>query len=1151
MALSPNDLKISILPVNPLQPSFKCVVGKEFSFKIRLKNDSTTDPIYNVGLNLNLPNGISFVTSSIISTTNTINVLNQNIVTFVNVIDLYPNSQPYDVTITLTINPYYRGTNLPVPYGTAISNIIISATGDSKPRGSYESGNTQVSSQSTTTITAIRYSATILGPTKYLKGAGVTPGPTIDATSIFNMSIELNNSIRDTSNISLIINLPNGFRYIGVWSTSGTDAVNFNNPLITNVSQSQNYVKINLNNKTLSMNSSTTLTFQVAIWNNYTLNGIENSGATILDGDALSTSITVTGNNELYQTSFDVTALNLVILQTTETEITDVSVLNEYTLNYSTSEYHIISNAIFTFIIPDGMSYVSGSSTVTPTNIETIDNTTVLTWDVNSIAENTDQIIKLYSLTNATYSSGGSVFSTDKFITYFNAEYISPDSSDIFTDSTFVIMNIIAPIISTNVEGYYYSDLVQKSFDVAAIQDYVKFSISYDASNLVATQHQVTLYDYPPYNLSAANVTNIQVSGDFPPGTSYYPMPDNGAKIPLGDLAGGTQFQITFYLPVTEGLQDSMIYNLAKCVLYDSNSISTALRDSSLVYFGIPHLSIEGILNNINCLSLEKTFTYDITVANIADQNANYIVDAYNIDFTASIPSILQIVGEPTITGATSHGNLTIVNNNYSMDIYELEPGALMTISTQVVVNELPIFGKEYSFTTAITNGTSQASPDSYHYTYNEYPLDNTQKINGCIPTITKVYIPSTVKLYEEYLSTVTIVFPAGCLGYNTKIKDSLVTTNSSNLKNVTLNGQPATYSLSTNNITVPVEPILDTTDGPVTYVFQYNDKVLTATPINYEQNRTTTASIDWSEELNIPETHQEVTTATIKIVVPGIIPTLYQNNSTLGYSYDKTPINGRDNDLINYKINLINVGKSAGYYVNIYDSIPINLTYLSNNIGGTYNTTSRMFSGNIPTLDINESVDVIIQCKISNDDSLLIAQNSSSIDYKPNDIIEPVIITASSNTTYLYSSNLINCITKYQRNSTIDEEFTTSTIRCFNGQNIQYKGIIFNPLNTTMTNIVIEDTFPIQFTFVSHDPFIGGNISVLDNIVTITVPSLPPNSSLQYIYTLKLESNLLSLESSSASMDYTFTGANNTFTITSNTLYVKLSDLGKGFKFY
>ena len=132
-----------------------------------------------------------------------------------------------------------------------------------------------------------------------------------------------------------------------------------------------------------------------------------------------------------------------------------------------------------------------------------------------------------------------------------------------------------------------------------------------------------------------------------------------------------------------------MIYNLAKCVLYDSNSISTALRDSSLVYFGIPHLSIEGILNNINCLSLEKTFTYDITVANIADQNANYIVDAYNIDFTASIPSILQIVGEPTITGATSHGNLTIVNNNYSMDIYELEPGALMTISTQVVVLSL------------------------------------------------------------------------------------------------------------------------------------------------------------------------------------------------------------------------------------------------------------------------------------------------------------------------------------------------------------------------------------------------------------------------------------------------------------------------------
>ena len=528
------------------------------------------------------------------------------------------------------------------------------------------------------------------------------------------------------------------------------------------------------------------------------------------------------------------------------------------------------------------------------------------------------------------------------------------------------------------------------------------------------------------------------------------------------------------------------------------------------------------------------------------------IVDAFNLNLSGNLPTIYTITSNPKIDGDGEYTNFTITKNKFTMFINKLKPNQFITISFDILVNSTPIMGKEYTILSDITNGTSQPSLSSHLYTYNKYPLKNNLILKGCTPTITKKFNSSTIKLYEEYLVTITILFPKGILAYNTKIKDSLISTDSSNLSNLLLNGKEVNVDITTNNLIVPLNDTLNTTEDTILYTLPYNDTPTKSSPIDYEENIKTNVSIDWSETLGSPETYSVSTSDTLKIVIPFLSLTKMQKNVTDSLTFDKNPIYAKKNDTINYKLIVNNIGKAPAFSIILSDIIPLNLSYISNNSNGTYDDNTRKFTLNLSTLDINNTENIILTLKVINDNTQLISSNSYISSYLPNETTLPEIIyTSYSNITKLYNPTFLPIILKLQRNISANENFTTSKIRCFHSQSIQYKSIITNPFKNKIVNITVTDIFPDIFTFISFNPFIEGNLSIFNNVITAKTPSIEPETTIEYIYTLTLNNDILSLESSIDSISYYFEEELNELMNTSNILFISLSQVGKGFLAY
>lgn len=1151
MSINPGDFKVSIIPTDPDIDFLECVIGESLDVEIDFSNDSFTDPLYNINVTLSLPNGLSYVSASILESSNIIDNSFNNVVTFINIKDLYEREQNFKFKVTLKSDSFYRGTNLPVSFNAIIAGISVKASCDTMPRGSFDIGNVSIDATSSIALNTFRFSGRFTGPAAYLKGAGIVPGDNIDATQIFNVSLNLTNNSRTTSNVSLLLSLANGIRYIGVWSTSGTNAANFLNPVISEVSQTQDHVQISFNNKTLSVGSKTTLTFQIAIWDKYTVNGIENSGDTILYGDILSTSFSLQGNGSSYTEQYSLSPLEINIIKDADSDLTDVDVINEFKLTYQTSEYLSVNNVILTDILPDGMSFIN-DSTLTPTNvILNPDGTTNVLWDLGSLPTNSSSSIVIHTKTNSTYSSTNFVYSTDTLINTLNLKCNKDINGAFINAFAYKKLTIVSPLLTKEVIGYYYEDMSEKPFNVATIGDYVGFKITYDARNVAAKQKDVIFYDYPPLNILMTTVpSNIVVTGDFPAGAVPLITANNGVIMNLGNLNGKIHFTIATPLQVTSGTEDSDIYNLAKIQLKNSTLQSTSVRDNALVSFGEPHIHITNSISSNSCISNGKSLTYSIDIKNYSDEEVNYVTDGFNLVLTSTLPSIYNITSTPTVTGSGTFSQIQVINNVLTLNVTKLPPNANLLITAPLTVSTPPIMSQNYNLPSVITPGTSQQRTTSYHYLHGDYPLDDETVLAACNAEISKSYIQPVNKLGDYYKSTISITIPKGILCYNNKIKDSTLTTDTSYIANVKLNGTTIPYSLSTNNIQIVLPSTLDTTAEAVNYYLEYDNRVMSANPVNYEDSRVIQCSLDWSNTLTYPEVYSKSASAPFTIFTPGINVTKYQSNITQGTAYDIDPIYAIDYDNIKYKLTLSNVGKAPAYNVVVVDTIPSALQYNSCTGGvSSFNSLTSVLTVTVPFISTDSSQDIIIDTMVANDASDTVATNTAFLQYKANTNLPNFYGNSTSNIVNLIKDNL--SIIKYQRNVTAGDSFTTSEIRCIKDQSIQYKVTIKNTSNNSLSDISVTDTFPAQFNFISFEAFTLGTLTVNNKVVTCNVSSLPANATLEFIYTIKLSNDTFARSSSKSTINYKFLGGLNIFTKDSNRVYIVCSTLGRGYMIY
>ena len=1146
MAIQAGDFTIS-LSISGLSGNIESVLGKEVMLSIIFNNNSLTDSLYNLGLNLELPDGISFISSSIPETTSTIDASFKNIVEFINIKDLYQNETGYTVDIILKSEEYYRASpSTQVDFGEVIAGLNFSASADTKPRGSLDAGNSNITTLQTSSFEVFRYSVSFIGPTTFLKGAGELSGPPLAAESKFDYEFKLSNNTLESSVIDVDINLANGIRYIGEFSSIGTDSSEFISPtvLIPGISGINNSV-VSFSDKTLSAGSDTTLAFKGAIWNNLTTGGIENSGSEILQGDLLQSSVEL--SSSLYASAFaysSMSALILFITKTLASAITDWNVINNFTIGYTATSYFGINAINLTNIIPDGMTFLSANPV--PTSMQVNPNgTTDINWNIGDITSSGTGTITFSTTTNESYLNLDPIYSTDTFISTLNATFDHPVLGNTLIDSIDKSLSVPAPVISKEITNYYYSDLTQKPFNVATVEDFVKFKIIYDASSILAPQKNAMLYDYPPLNMIMSSVPTYTTTGDFPLGVIPELVDDNGILLDLSNLSGGDYFEVDYTIEVTDITNSSELNNLAKLNITDINNNSTSIRDSAVIYFGDPNLKLTQTLTGQDCASFNTNYYYTLKVKNKSNANNQNISEIFNLILTIDIPDIftitnIDITGNGTYTTPVTVGDITTVA------VQNLPIEEILTFDIDLRVSTPPLMSNTYTITSDITGGTAQEDPTSTEYIANAKSL--TQKIIACTPSITKTFSSSTSNLGELYTVTSVIEIPSGILAYNVNISDTLITDNNNNFSNLTLNDISESYTLTNTDLTVPIATTLNTSSGQKIYTLVYENSLDTITPTDNEETRSSESYLNWTDSLG-GNSNSINNSASLTIFEPELTVEKFQRNYTQSTDFTKNALKAKLGDIILYKLRISNTGKAPAYDILIQDVLDTDLDFINILVGsGSFNSTTNTITLNHETLNNDYYIEVLITSSVNNISSNLIAINDTETTYKANSTLG-IYNTVSSNETHLL--NEIFKLKKAQRNVTLGTDFSIATLPVINGQTFQYKVKIKNLDSSILTNVQISDTFPEGIEFVSFEPFSNGTVSRNGYDITIDISSISLNEIVEVIYTLKLTTDTLKVDSSFATSTFEIPSESESFTLESNTIYTRFSSIGRGFKIY
>lgn len=1143
MPIQSGDFTISLSYISST-PNLQAVVGRTVSLNVIFNNFSLTDSLYNLSLTVELPDGVSFSSSSITESSKTTNTNFKEIIKFINIKDLYPNETGFSFTVTLKLDEYLRSnSSSKVQFASVISGIRFSASADTKPRGNLDIENLNVTSLETKSIETFRYSIKFEGPSKFLKGAGEISSSESSATSIINYNLIITNNTLESSNVNLNIDLANGLRYLGNFSVIGTDSSFFLNPTINDVG-ANDFVSIEFSNKILSTSSVTTLSFDVAIWNKLSINGNENSSSFINNGDILTSNATISSVDSSFSTFIKLEALCFMVTKTLASIYTDINILNEFIIDYEVSAYADISNITLSDTLSDGMSF--NTALPLPNSlVNNSDGTTTLLWYLGNLSSSNSQSISFNTITNENYIDLSPVYSTDILTSTLVATFDDPYSTNTLSDSIVKNLFLSAPSINKFTNNYYYNDLTEKIINCATELDFVEFKIIYDASNIDSIQHDVKLYDYPPLNMVMTSVPTYTTTGDFPLTASISLVPDNGFLIELGDLNGGSYFEIFFSIPVTEQSSSLVLSNLCKINLQNSTQNSTSIRSSSNINFGRENIKLSSNLTGPSCVRLGSSFDYILTISNIKDDLVQNICDAFNFLVTIQIPSIFTVESSSVI-GSGFYGSISINSNTLSLDIESLAVSQSLDINLSLLTSITPISGLSYSLSALSTRGTTQILLSSTLYSGNDISL--IESIKACSITLEKSYSNNTVNRGDIYTVTNTLTIPLGATTYNLKFSDQLVTNNTNFINNVYLDGSLANFSIEDSNIVIPIGDSNSSTNA-ITHIITYENKILDVTPINFEESFSKDALATWSDYENIISL-TATASDTIKVLLPEIRIEKYQRNYTNHMLFTKNDITANITDHVFYKLRLTNIGKAPAYLLSIDDIIDPNLqfvTLLSGN--GTFNHTNKTLNITYESLEPSYYVEFLIQTYTKNLTNNLIAQNTASVNYKTNPTLTDYYDTNNSNTLFVLDKILE--IKKSQRNLTLDNPFTSEVMSVITGQSFQYKITVKNISSITLSNIIISDYFPSNVEFVSFENFIFGTPQVTSNIITTTINQILPNQTIELIYNLRLSINTLDKQNTMATINFNIPLNVNSFKLESNKLYTDLSSIGRGFKIY
>lgn len=939
------------------------LVGNTSTFDIKIKNLSTSQRLYNLGLFLKLPDGMVLSSSTITQTSSVTNADNSITYSWINLKDLAPLEVDYTFSITVKCSTKFKnGTTIPFDY--TFSGITVSCQVDTMPRGIYDIGNEVITQQIDMTFKTIRFYSTISTAGKVLKGAG-TSASFNDYTQVNTATCKFYNNSTSTSLVNISILLEDGIRYIGNINVSGTDSSKFINPTISVISiNGKIYTQIYYGNINLSVSGTTTLSFNYAVWNQYN----NNQGNFIIHGTQLNMLINMNSADPLVVSSSDsntkFSAMDLIITTSTSKSLVDVQSTVTYTYVYKVGQYYNIQNIVVNYFLPDGIYYISSSSTPTSVVDDPILQGFNLTYNFSLATQNSTKTITISAKIDSYYrykkdsqSLSLPVVASDPFLATTNISGILIGPLSTVTDSSNVSSSISVGSITKQFVKGYYKNGTPKTINTLAPGDLAEYLLSYNASTLKAIQKEVYIDDFFPLSADPINNLNYAYTG-YNPIASPKLISPHGVDFYYGDIPGLSSATINFKVPIAQLGSSTQNANLMK--LKGINTYGYAYSNRAQVNFniGTPNLQLTKAVNgpNKNAIKSNEVYTYSVTISNT--NNLGTETDAFNFTLSDTLSSWFTLDSSSLkVSGSGSYSSINIQNNNIVVSISKLAPGQSLTLNYKVTISSVLAPGVNITTTATNTNPYSQVYEEgSSNYQYSNLIKTASITLSSLAISLSKTNISDLFKVGSNITYLIGVTVPQGTIAYGLYLKDTLPSGGQSYVGPTTRNNIPITPTVSSNIVTFPSEGTVDARNSSQTINYTMVCKITNA---NKSLNATTSTQSNTVQCL-----YQQIQggsfssvskSLTVTINHPNLVFNLTATDKSNSTVYNQNA-NININSVMQFKLTFQN--NSSIKLVNGTIEIPISGNFLFYEVNtavfctASYNSTSKKIIISIPQLD-------------------------------------------------------------------------------------------------------------------------------------------------------------------------------------------------------
>jgi uncharacterized repeat protein (TIGR01451 family) len=958
------------------------VLGETGTATITASNTNPSDWGYNLSFEMTIPDGVSYVSADATPTTQVTNPNSTITLTWENIKDLAPNETGYTFDVVLMSDETFRATGTDVPFSSTLSPVAVSGTVDTKPRGDAESGNLTYTKSDSTSVQPLPYTLVKTVPDTATKGASTPPPDDMPYTHEF----VIENNTRQAMVVNISDILDNGLKYIGPISATGADAAQFLSPtIVTPTPGGVDNVTITWPTITLSAGSINTISYEVAIWNNYTVGGVEDSGARITHQTPLDDTVTLTSPSGPTVTSTGTTlAMDLTIDKGQSPSIIDIGTVITYTLSYAVNQYDDVNSVVITDVISDGQTYQSASIAPdsTPVKNPTTGETNVV-WTLGNLTTSTTGTITFTTVVDSNYteSPGDPIVAGDSLENNVDIDGINANFLTATPDSASSSGSIpIGTIAKQFIQIYYRDNTTVKPVGITAIapNDWVEFQVDYTYIN-VAQQKDIYIDDFLPLYLDEASITSI-VYNPFTPITGPLATGTNGVEWLLDSFVpGNTSWTVNFRVQMDEVDFIGTDLNLAKLKGINSNDIVYSDRDQINVTFGEPAMTLKKAVAgpSPNAILSGQTYTYTVVIGN-PQNGSGTVVDAFNVDFSDVIPNLLSYMsgslfavvsaGSPTFNAPTFTSP-----DQIAMEILNLKPDDEITLTYDVTVDAG--IGPNLTLTND-ANTTSPYSqefdPMSTNYQYPDQAREASQTLTSASMPIEKIADISDGLVGDTVNYTLTWTVPTGLTAYNVVISDILpvgqVYDNNASPVN------PA--SVVGETITWPTIPIVDATLGAVTLTYSFRALIDSsdASAPSYTTTQTNTGKVNWDSSPT-GDSMEEEDTVDVIVRIPHVTPSKRERNVSRGETSFVTSTSAIVGEIIEYRITVTSDGATDAYAIEVIDQtsgLSPGTAYVHNSLvtptGTTayYDSSNNYIVWNIFSLGVSDSLELFFSVRIT-----------------------------------------------------------------------------------------------------------------------------------------------------------------------------------------